>query len=118
METTLIRLETSATEGRPSTGFAVPTAHTVIAVPRSATATSMAPPTERDLLNAVAQHLEGWPSNPQGIQVHRYGTGPRCRGKILESTKHPTVLSARGGPFDLHQAPRASDRPDRDDRFD
>ncbi len=112
LEPTLVRLETSAADGKASTGFAVTTARTLIAV---LSVTSTASPTERSLLDAIAQHLGEWERNPQGVEARAYGSGPRYRSKVLESTNHPTVLSARGGPFDLHQAPRNAEQPDTTD---
>ncbi|MCX4658577.1 hypothetical protein [Streptomyces uncialis] len=102
LDTTLVRLETAVTEGKGATWIAFPTAHTVIAALTAAPGGSAA---ERELLHAVAQHLDEWHTNPRGVDVRRYGTGPRCRAQVLKATDRPTVLSERGGPFDLHHTP-------------
>lgn len=113
LETTLARLQNSAAEDKASTWIATPTAGTIIAALNDAVLT----PQEKVLLDAVARHLYEWQANPNGVQTSRYGTGVRYRSQILRSTAHPTLLSVRGGPFDLHQAPQP--RPaDQDDPAD
>ncbi|MFE1173059.1 hypothetical protein [Streptomyces sp. NPDC058773] len=108
LDTTLTRLQTSITEGKAHTGIAFPTAVTVIAVLREAPVQA-GTPAERDLLDAIAQHLEEWQHNPQQIEARKYGSGIPYRRQVLKSTSHPTALSARGGPFDLHTAPAPTD---------
>ncbi|MFE3770816.1 hypothetical protein [Streptomyces sp. NPDC059122] len=106
LDTTLPRLQTSITEAKARTGIAFPTAVTVIDVLREAPGS----PAERELLAAIAQHLDEWQHNPQHVEVRRHGTGIPYRRQVLKSTSHPTTLSARGGPFDLHTSPAPIDQ--------
>ncbi|MFJ4774054.1 hypothetical protein ACIP88_33935 [Streptomyces uncialis] len=108
LDTTVVRLETSVAEGKGTTWIAFPTAHTVIFALLDAPGSSEA---ETELLRAVAQHLDEWRTNAQGVEARRYGTGIRYRAEILTSTSRATVLSARGGPFDLHHAPSPTAEP-------
>lgn len=109
LDTTLTRLQTSVSEGKARTGIAFPTAVTVIDVLRETPAQADSP-AERDLLDAIAQHLDEWQNNPQHVEVRKYGAGIPYRRQVLNSTSHPTTLSARGGPFDLHTAPAPTDQ--------
>ncbi|MFE0457790.1 hypothetical protein ACFW1A_00835 [Kitasatospora sp. NPDC058965] len=99
---TLARLETSVTEGKGTTWIPMPTSCTIISALLDAPGSSEA---ETAILGAVAQHLNEWKTNPRGIEARRYGTGPRYRAAVLNATDRPTVLSVRGGPFDLHHTP-------------
>ncbi|ANW22648.1 hypothetical protein I3J05_28175 (plasmid) [Streptomyces clavuligerus] len=108
LDTTVVRLETSVTEVKGTTWIAVPTAHTIITALLDAPGSSEA---ETALLRAVAQHLDEWQTNPQGIEARRYGTGVRYRAEVLKTTSRPTVLSERGGPFDLHHTPPPTAEP-------
>lgn len=108
LDTTLVRLKTSVTEGKGTTWIATPTAHTIITALLDAPGNSEA---ETALLRAVAQHLDEWKTNPRGIEARRYGTGSRYRAEVLKTTDRPTVLSERGGPFDLHHTPPPATEP-------
>jgi hypothetical protein len=105
LEATLVRLRTSVAEHKASTGLAVTTAHTIIAVLRETPDSPAVSAPDRALLDAIAWHLDEWETNPQGVEARRYGTGVRYRTQVMKMTQRPTMLSARGGPFDLHQAP-------------
>ncbi|WP_405844827.1 hypothetical protein OG528_38205 [Streptomyces platensis] len=96
LETTLARLRTSAAEGKAATALAVTTARTIIAVLRETPVTSTDSPAERDLLYAIAQHLDEWDRNPQGLDARKFGAGLSYRRQALRSTRHATVLSDRG----------------------
>ncbi|MFJ9188499.1 hypothetical protein ACIRQO_36285 [Streptomyces anulatus] len=109
LEATLARLRTSVQENKGTTWIATPTAHTIAAVLASSPTAS---PAESALLGAITQHIEEWATNPAGVDHHRFGTGPRYRAQVLKTTSRPTQLSARGGPFDLHQAPAGAAEPD------
>lgn len=102
---TLVRLQTSEEEGKAGTWLAFPTACTIIAVLRERSASLACSPADTDLLDAVAQHLHEWETNPQKVEHRRYGSGPAFRAQVLAVTDCPSVLSERGGPFDLHHAP-------------
>ncbi|MDT0307313.1 hypothetical protein RM780_10095 [Streptomyces sp. DSM 44917] len=108
LDATLARLATSVMEHKAETWLAAPTAATIVSVlhctlaPAGATA---APDVELQLLDAIAQHLDEWQSNPEGVQAHQFGTGPRYRAQVLATTGRPTLLSVRGGPFDVHETP-------------
>ncbi|MEU8892974.1 hypothetical protein [Streptomyces sp. NPDC048442] len=106
LELTLTRMATSAAEDKPATWISFPTAEAIVAVLAS-TPRSTQGPDERVLLDAVLRHLEEWRTNAQRLSASRFGTGPRYRREVLRTTEHPSVLSVRGGPFDLHTAPAA-----------
>ncbi|MGW7291907.1 hypothetical protein ACWGIB_05890 [Streptomyces xiamenensis] len=61
------------------------------------------------------QHLGGWDSNPANVERRTYGTDIRYRARVLATTPYPTLLSVRGGPFNLHTAPVLTDDGDTDD---
>ncbi|MDA5279920.1 hypothetical protein [Streptomyces sp. Isolate_45] len=104
LDSTLARLRTSQEEGKAGTWIAVPTACTIVGVLRAAEAPATVSPADSALLDAIAQHFEEWATNPEGVESRRYGSGPAFRAQVLAVTTHPTVLSERGGPFDLHHA--------------
>lgn len=101
LDTTVIRMRTAIKEGKPTTWLSANTGLTMVA------ALLEAPGTETDarLLRAILQHSEEWRTNPQRVDHRRYGSGIRFRRVVLAGTAHPTDLSDRGGPFDLHHAP-------------
>lgn len=109
LEATLARLHTSVQESKGTTWIATPTAVTIAAVLTSSPAAS---PAESVLLSSITQHIEEWATNPAGVDHRRYGTGTPYRIQVLRTTPHPTTLSARGGPFDLHQTPVGAAEPD------
>ncbi len=101
LETTLGRLRDSIEEEKPTTWVANPTCRTILAVLAHASLS----PQEQELLRAITQHLTEWQTNPQRLEIRRFGTGLRYRVEVLRTTTRPTQLSTRGGPFDLHQSP-------------
>ncbi|MFI5905421.1 hypothetical protein [Streptomyces cyaneofuscatus] len=109
LEATLARLRTSVQESKGTTWVATPTARTIAAV---LTSSSTASPAESALLGAITQHIEEWATNPAGVDHRRFGTGTPYRTQVLRTTPRPTLLSARGGPFDLHQTPASAAEPD------
>lgn len=102
LEPTLQRLRMSVREGKEETWLSLPTTHTAIGVLRELPPEA-ASSGDTVLLRAVAQHLDEW-KYPHTLEPVKYGTGYRHRRLLLETTPSPTVLSALGGPFDLHQA--------------
>ncbi|MFF3730760.1 hypothetical protein ACFYXM_10685 [Streptomyces sp. NPDC002476] len=61
--------------------------------------------------------MDEWQTNPHGVEIRRYGTGPHYRAQVLKVTGRPTMLSERGGPFDLHHTPsQTAEQADGDDR--
>ncbi|MER6198093.1 hypothetical protein ABT234_12105 [Streptomyces sp. NPDC001586] len=100
---TIVRLQTSQQEEKATTWIAFPTARTIIHVLRECAVTPA--PADAELLDAITQHLHEWDTNPQGIEHRRYGRGPGFHAQVLQATDRPSVLSERGGPFDLHHAP-------------
>jgi hypothetical protein len=103
LENTLVRLQTSVDEGKPTTWLSAQTAHTIVAVLQEAPASPATTPQDSEMLRALAEHLAEWEMNPPGVQRRKYGTGWRYRQQVLTLTAHPTVLSERGGPFFLYQ---------------
>ncbi|MFI8365305.1 hypothetical protein ACIGD1_34775 [Streptomyces sp. NPDC085612] len=103
LTTTVVRLQTSQQEEKATTWIAVPTARTIIHVLHKCAAVPA--PAEAELLTAIVQHLHEWDTNPQGIERRRHGSGPAFHAQVLQTTACPSVLSERGGPFDLHHAP-------------
>ncbi|GGR46325.1 hypothetical protein [Streptomyces netropsis] len=108
IDATLDRLRTSVEEGKSTTWLASTTAHTIVALLQQAAPTPYTSVQDTEMLRAVAQHLDEWQVNPQNAEARKYGAGPRFRAVVLQRTTHPTVLSVRGGPFDLHQTPPQS----------
>lgn len=105
LDGTIARLRTSVEEEKPTTWLSVPTGTTILTVLREARGGTEPSQAETEMLDAIGQHLEEWETNPQRLAAFRYGTGSLYRLAVLLNTSRPTVLSVRGGPFDLHQTP-------------
>ncbi|WP_107069659.1 hypothetical protein [Streptomyces sp. NRRL F-4428] len=116
LHSTLARLQTSQEEAKPATGIAFPTTLTILALLRERSASaSPAAAADTELLNVMLQHLHEWETNPQKVSAARYGRGPAFRVQVLAVTASPSVLSERGGPFDLHHAPPPKDEDHEDE---
>ncbi|MFE5489010.1 hypothetical protein ACFQ7Z_03440 [Streptomyces virginiae] len=110
LHTTLTRLQTSQEEAKASTWLAFPTALTILALLRERPASSSpAPAADTELLDVILRHLDEWETNPQQVSPARHGRGPAFRAQVLAVTASPSMLSERGGPFDLHHAPPPKD---------
>ncbi|MEV7445691.1 hypothetical protein AB0O22_31915 [Streptomyces sp. NPDC091204] len=110
LHATLARLQTSQEEAKATTWIAFPTALTVLALLRErSVSSSPAATADTELLDVMLQHLNDWETNPQKVSAARYGRGPGFRAQVLAMTASPSVLSERGGPFDLHHAPPPKD---------
>lgn len=105
LESTLVRLRTSAADGNPATWLSAQSAHTMVAVLQEAPASASTTPRDGEMLGALVQHLAEWETNPAGVRPVQYGTGWRYRQRVLQLTGNPTALSERGGPFHLFQCP-------------
>ncbi|MFF3726847.1 hypothetical protein ACFYYM_31275 [Streptomyces erythrochromogenes] len=116
LHATLTRLQTSQEEAKAATWIAFPTALTVLALLRERSASSSpSVTTDTELLDVILQHLDDWEKNPQRVSTARYGRGPAFRAQVLAVTPSPSVLSERGGPFDLHHAPPPKDEESEDE---
>ncbi|MET9568542.1 hypothetical protein ABZY34_05260 [Streptomyces virginiae] len=105
LNATLTRLQTSQEEGKAATWIAFPTALTILALLRERSTSSPAATADTELLEVMLHHLDEWETNPQRVSLAKYGRGPAFRAQVLAVTASPSVLSERGGPFDLHHAP-------------
>ncbi|MFF2128714.1 hypothetical protein ACFVW1_25650 [Streptomyces olivochromogenes] len=108
LDNTLVRLRSSATDGKPITWLSGQTAHTIVAVLQEAPASPATTAQDDELLSALVQHLAEWATNPADVPRSRYGTGWRFRQQALSLTEHPTVLSQLSGPFFLYQCKTTS----------
>ncbi|QLE75268.1 hypothetical protein FGW37_30030 [Streptomyces rectiverticillatus] len=108
---TLERLRTSVEEGKATTWLASTTAHTIVALLQQADPTPRTSTRDTEMLQAIAQHLDEWQANPKNVEAWKYGAGPRFRAVVLQKATRPTILSVRGGPFDLHHTPPQSAEP-------
>ncbi|MFC9818117.1 hypothetical protein ACFVJM_39400 [Streptomyces virginiae] len=116
LHATLTRLQTSQEEAKAATWIAFPTALTIFALLRERfAAAAPAAITDTELLDVILQHLDDWETNPQQVSAARYGRGPAFRAQVLAMTASPSVLSERGGPFDLHHAPPPKDEDHEDE---
>ncbi|GGN41107.1 hypothetical protein [Streptomyces fuscichromogenes] len=103
LENTVVRLRTSAADGKPTTWLSTQTVHTIVAVLREVPASPATTVQDEEALAALVQHLAEWETNPAAVPASRYGTGWCFRRQVLALTEHPTVLSQLGGPFFLYQ---------------
>lgn len=112
LEATMVRLRTSTLEDKDTTWLAFPTGRTILTALHEAKDRAVVSPQEKEVLIAVAQHVQEWETNPSGVEARKYGAGSDFRRQVLAVTPHPTVLSVRGGPFDLHHAPASTEESD------
>ncbi|MDI6413141.1 hypothetical protein QLX52_30505 [Streptomyces albus] len=105
----LIRLRTSIREEKHTTWLSVADGLTIVAVLRETIAGRGSGEQEIALLDAIMQHVEEWRTNPYRVEARRFGTGIRYRQETLNRVPRDTVLSALGGPFDLHQCEPGSE---------
>ncbi|MFJ2060280.1 hypothetical protein ACIOMM_30680 [Streptomyces sp. NPDC087908] len=94
LDTTLVRLSTSAAEDKANPWIAFPTSLSILRALQAGEADE----NDASVLEAILQHATEWETNP-------FGTGVAYRQQILKSTDRPTFLSVLGGPFFLHKAP-------------